>query len=110
MAHQFVPRFEGHHVVILGEVANRFTGRDENEDLDVLTRVIMEGKMRAKEISEDKNLEATSFRLSSQYRKAVDEVNETYQFYIAMLQGRKTEVIKELEQSFRSKQVQCGIV
>ena len=37
-------------------------------------------------------------RLASQYQKAVSEVNETYQFYVSMLEERRAEVSRELEQ------------
>ena len=110
MAHHFVTRFEGHHIVILGEVANKSKVLDAKGELDVLTQAIFEGKIKAEEISKDRNLEATSYRLSSQYKKAMEEVNETYQFYVAMLQERRVEIIKELEQSFSSKQVQIIIL
>ena len=110
MAHHFVARFEGHHIVILGEVANKSKVLDAKGELDVLTQAIFEGKIKAEEISKDRNLEATSYRLSSQYKKAMDEVNETYQFYVAMLQERRVEIVKELEQSFSSKQVQIIIL
>merc|ERR1719508_550983 len=109
MAHHTVARFEGHHIVILGEVASRSSSPNETVDLDALTKIIAEGKIKATEISKTKNLEAISFRLSSQYRKAFDEVNETFQFYVSMLQERKTEVLKELEQSFSNKQVALSV-
>ena len=44
-------------------------------------------------------------RLSSQYQKAICEVSETHQFYMAMLEERKAEIHKELEQAYSSKQV-----
>jgi len=109
MAHQFILRYEGHHIVILGEIVNGSKSGNESEDLNALSRVIAEGNIKAAEISKAKNLEATSTRLSSQYRKAVDEVNETYQFYATMLQDRKGEIMMELEQAFGSKQVALSV-
>ena len=49
------------------------------------------------------------FRLSSQYQKSLDEVNETFQFYVSMLEERKGEVVKDLEQAYSSKQVSLSV-
>ena len=49
------------------------------------------------------------FRLSSQYQKSLDEVNETFQFYVSMLEERRAEVIRELEQAYSSKQVALSV-
>ena len=49
------------------------------------------------------------FRLSSQYQKSLDEVNETFQFYVSMLEERKAEVVRELEQAYSSKQVSLSV-
>ena len=37
-------------------------------------------------------------RLAGQYQKALSEVNETYQFYVSMLDERRAEIARELEQ------------
>ena len=49
------------------------------------------------------------FRLSSQYQKSLDEVNETFQFYVSMLEERKAEVVRDLEQAYSGKQVQLSV-
>jgi hypothetical protein len=33
-------------------------------------------------------------RLAGQYQKAVSEVNETYQFYVSMLEERRAEITR----------------
>ena len=48
-------------------------------------------------------------RLTSQYEKAVAEVTETYNFYVSMLAERKSEVVKELEKVYSSKQVSLSV-
>ena len=48
-------------------------------------------------------------RLTSQYQKSLDEVNETFQFYTSMLDERKAEVVRELEQAYSSKQVALSV-
>ena len=41
------------------------------------------------------------YRLTGQYQKAMSEVNETYQFYVSMLEERRAEISRELEQVSR---------
>lgn len=48
-------------------------------------------------------------RLSSQYQKSLGEVNETFQFYVSMLEERKAEIARELEQAYSSKQVALSV-
>ena len=48
-------------------------------------------------------------RLTSQYDKAVAEVNETFNFYMSMLAERKVEVLKELEKLYSTKQVSLSV-
>ena len=50
-----------------------------------------------------------SFRLTSQYDKAIAEVNETFNFYMSMLAERKMEVVKELEKLYSTKQVSLSV-
>ena len=47
--------------------------------------------------------------MTSQYQKSLDEVNETFQFYSSMLDERKAEVVRELEQAYSSKQVALSV-
>ena len=49
------------------------------------------------------------FRLTSQYDKAVGEVDETFNFYMSMLAERKLEVVKEIEKLYSSKQVALSV-
>jgi len=109
MAHQFMHCFEGHHMTTLGEITSNNSCPQEIKQLDAINTLLIEGKKKATEIRNVKNLEATSTRLSSQYQKALGEVNETYQFYVSMLEERKTEIVKELEQAYSSKQVALSV-
>lgn len=47
-------------------------------------------------------------RLQNQFQKALGEVEETFQFYVSMLEERKAEVSRELERAFSNKQVLQG--
>jgi tripartite motif-containing protein 2/3 len=105
MAHQFMHCFEGHHVSTLGEITSN-SGGHHVQELDAINKLISDGKLKANEIRNNlKNLETTSTRLSSQYKKSVGEVNETFSFYVSMLEERKAEISRELEQAYSNKQV-----
>ena len=48
-------------------------------------------------------------RLTSQYYKAVAEVNKTFNFCMLMLKERKVDVVKELEKLYSTKQVSLSV-
>jgi len=101
--------FEGHHVTTLGEITSN-SGGHHVQELDGVNKLISDGKLKANEIRNNlKNLETTSTRLSSQYQKSLGEVNETFQFYVSMLEERKAEIVRELEQAYSSKQVALSV-
>ena len=52
-----------------------------------------------------KNLESTSSRLSAQYNKAQNEINETFQYYTTLLEERKAEIMRELDGHYSMKQM-----
>jgi len=109
LAHQFMHCFNGHHVTTLGEITNN-SGTHHVQELEEVNKMISEGKLKANEIRNNlKNLETTSTRLTGQYQKAMSEVNETYQFYMSMLEERRTEISRELEQAYSSKQVALSV-
>jgi len=109
MAHQFMHCFEGHHVSTLGEITSN-SGGHHVQELDAINKLISDGKLKANEIRNNlKNLETTSTRLSSQYKKSVGEVNETFSFYVSMLEERKAEIARELEQAYSNKQVALSV-
>ena len=51
----------------------------------------------------------SSSRLTGQFEKAMSEVAETYNFYFSMLGERKSEVVKELEKAYSTKQVALSV-
>jgi len=109
MAHQFMHCFEGHHVTTLGEITSN-SGGHHVQELDAINKLISDGKQKANEIRNNlKNLETTSTRLSCQYQKSLGEVTETFQFYVSMLEERKAEIGRELEQAYSSKQVALSV-
>ena len=51
------------------------------------------------------NIDLISNRIQGQYSKAVSEINETAEFYRSMLEEKKSELFKDLENIYSSKQV-----
>jgi len=106
MAHKFMHCFEGHHVTTLGEITSKDGNRTEIQELDSISHVVHDGKSKASEVrSQLKNLESTSSRLSAQYNKAQNEINETFQYYTTLLEERKAEIMRELDGHYTMKQM-----
>ena len=57
-----------------------------------------------------KNIEHSTNRIQSQYQKAQGEIQETFNFYVSMLEERKGEAMKELDAAFNTKQVYMSTV
>ena len=65
-----------------------------------------DAKMKINELKNaSKSIEHITSRLQVQYHKAQNDINDTYNFYRAMLEERKQESLKELDQAFNSKQL-----
>merc|ERR1719369_1923949 len=113
IAHQLMVAFEGHHVTNLGQ--GSFVNKDvdhttANVNIEALRRMIKEAKKKLDELQKTiKSVDYSSSRLTTQYDKAVSEVNETFNFYVSMLAERKLEVVKELEKLYSTKQVALSV-
>merc|ERR1719435_156710 len=114
IAHQLMVAFEGHHVTNLGQ------GKIETREISLLQgqsgsiaavrRMVKEAKKKLNELRKTiKSVDYSSSRLSSQYDKAMGEVDETYNFYMSMLAERKLDVTKELEKLYSTKQVSLSV-
>lgn len=57
-----------------------------------------------------KNSEHNTGRIQVQYSKAQNEINETYQFYRSMLDERKQELLKELENFYNAKNMSHSVL
>merc|ERR1719312_1937915 len=113
IAHQLMVAFEGHHVTNLGQSANKAVeqaGGQNTNGMDDVRKMVKEGKKKLNELQKTvKSVDYSSSRLTSQYDKAIAEVNETFNFYMSMLAERKMEVVKELEKLYSSKQVALSV-
>merc|ERR1719312_707527 len=113
IAHQLMVAFEGHHVTNLGQSANKAVeqaGGQNTNGMDDVRKMVKEGKKKLNELQKTvKSVDYSSSRLTSQYDKAIAEVNETFNFYMSMLAERKMEVVKELEKLYSTKQVALSV-
>ena len=108
---QYMLCFEGHHVTTLGEITSKDGNRTEIQELESISRVVQEGKSKANDIrGQLKTLEATSNRMTSQYNKAQNEINDTFQYYTSLLEERKAETLRELDSHYSVKQRSLGAV
>merc|ERR1719187_502139 len=114
IAHQLMVAFEGHHVTNLGQ--GKIEARDlrllqgQSGSIDAVRRMVKEAKKKLNELRKTiKSVDYSSSRLSSQYDKAMGEVDETYNFYMSMLAERKLDVTKEIEKLYSTKQVALSV-
>merc|ERR1719233_705862 len=116
IAHQLMVAFEGHHVTNLGQgkIETRepsvLQGHGQSGSIDAVRRMVKEAKKKLNELRKTiKSVDYSSSRLSSQYDKAMGEVDETYNFYMSMLAERKLDVTKEIEKLYSTKQVALSV-
>ncbi|ESP00015.1 hypothetical protein LOTGIDRAFT_178023 [Lottia gigantea] len=88
----------GHECQFLMDVAHR--------QVDMMRHLEAEARSKINDLRlSAKGIEMLSTTLQSQYTKAQDDINDTYNFYRAMLEERKQDSLKELDQAFNTKQV-----
>uniref|UniRef100_A0A0K2V8R5 Brain tumor proteinlike [Megachile rotundata] n=1 Tax=Lepeophtheirus salmonis TaxID=72036 RepID=A0A0K2V8R5_LEPSM len=103
VTHQFMHCFDGHQVSTLGEIKEG--SRHSIQQLEPINNLVQEGRHKATEIRANlKNLEITSSRLKGQFNKAHSEIIDTFQFYTSVIEEKKTELIRELEVLYSSRQ------
>jgi len=113
IAHQLMVAFEGHHVTNLGQgkVENKEVGQPHlGGSIDAIRKMVKDSKKKLNELQKTiKSVDYSSSRLTSQYDKAIGEVNETFNFYTSMLAERKMEVTKEIDKLYSTKQVALSV-
>jgi len=112
IAHQLMVAFEGHHVANLGPSKQEVkeSGHHTVGSIESVRKMVKEGKKKLNDLQKTiKSVDYSSSRLTSQYDKAVGEVDETFNFYMSMLAERKLEVVKEIEKLYSSKQVALSV-
>ncbi|XP_067950148.1 brain tumor protein-like isoform X2 [Watersipora subatra] len=74
--------------------------------LDEMRHMVGSAKVKANHIrSSKKGVEHSSNRLVVQFERAQAEVKETFAFYKTALEDRQEEILKELESTYKTKQV-----
>ncbi|CAD5119348.1 DgyrCDS7965 [Dimorphilus gyrociliatus] len=78
---------------------------DARTELDVLQSLAQQAKAKATDLRSDvKSVEHSLTKLNNQYKKAQADINETYNFYRSILDGRREEALRELDAANTQKQ------
>lgn len=86
----------GHEFVFLSDIGEK--------QVSTLRHLELEAKSKAMDLQDlCSSIKMIDIRLFSQYHKAQNDINETYNFFHAVLDERKAEVLAELEEAFRNK-------
>ncbi|KAG8200963.1 hypothetical protein JTE90_020599 [Oedothorax gibbosus] len=81
-----------------------------NRQVELLSDLVEESKAKTIDLrSAAKSVEHFSTRLQMQYQKAQAEINDTFNFYVSVLEERKEELMKELEDLYNTKQVSLSL-
>ena len=74
--------------------------------VDSLHQLADQAKVKANDLrGMAKNIEHSSNKMQVHYHKAQNEINDTFNFYVSMLEERKAETLKELDSAYNAKQV-----
>ncbi|ELU16635.1 hypothetical protein CAPTEDRAFT_22788, partial [Capitella teleta] len=73
---------------------------------DFMSRLSEQARVKAHDLrGMTKHIEHSNNSMQMHYHKAQNEINDTFAFYVSMLEERKTECLKELDSAFNAKQV-----
>lgn len=79
--------------------------------VEVLGELLEQSKAKTNDLrNAAKSVEHFSSRLQMQYHKAQAEINDTFNFYCSVLEERKEELMKELEDLYNTKMVSLSLV
>lgn len=79
--------------------------------VEQIEQLIEEGKNKSQELNVTlKSLEHATNRIQVQYSKAQNEIADTYQFYLSLLEDTKAETQKELDDIYNSKLVSLTLL
>lgn len=78
---------------------------------EAMGRLLEEGRVRSHDLRAAlQMLEQVSGRLQAHYHRAQGEVADTFQFYRSMLEERRQETLRELENVYNAKMVSLGLL
>ncbi|XP_075545253.1 tripartite motif-containing protein brain tumor isoform X1 [Dermacentor variabilis] len=76
-----------------------------------LSHMVEDGRVKSHDLRAAlKTLEQVSSRLQAQYQRAQGEVADTFHFYRSMLEERRQETLRELENVYNAKMVSLGLL
>ena len=102
--------FDGHHVTTLGELTNKEGCHQEIQELNSISHIMQEGRSKASDLRSNlKNLETASVSLNEHFNKSRADINETFQYYTALLEERKSDLLRDLEGQYSGKQVAMSL-
>ena len=102
--------FDGHHVTTLGELTNKEGCHQEIHELNGISHLMQEGRSKASDLRSNlKNLETASVSLNEHFNKSRTDINETFQYYTALLEERKSDLLRDLESQYSGKQVAMSL-
>lgn len=82
-----------------------------SKQVEMLTEMLDQSKAKTTDLRNAvKSVEHFSSRLQMQYQKAQTEITETFQFYCSVLEERKEEVMKELDDLYNTKMVSLSLL
>merc|ERR1712025_865883 len=94
----------------MGETKEPSVVQGQVGSIDAVRRMVKDSKKKLNELRKTiKSVDYSSSGLSSQYDKAMSEVDETFNFYMSMLAERKLDVTKEIEKLYSTKQVALSV-
>lgn len=89
---------KGHEYGFLAEIGQR--------EVERLHELGDQAKVKANDLrGSAKSIEHSTNKIQVQYQKALNEINDTYNYFRTLLEDRKQEALKELESAYNSKQV-----
>ena len=102
--------FDGHHVTTLGELTNKDGCPQEIQQLNGISHLMQDGRSKASDLKSNlKNVEAASANLTQHFSKSRSDINDTFQYYVSLLEERKHDVIRELEGQYSRKQMALSL-
>ncbi|CAL1261448.1 unnamed protein product [Larinioides sclopetarius] len=82
-----------------------------SRQVEILADLVEQSKAKTNDLrNAAKSVEHLSSRLQMQYHKAQAEINDTFNFYCSVLEERKEELMKELEDLYNTKMVSLSLV
>ncbi|GIX68440.1 b-box type zinc finger protein ncl-1 [Caerostris extrusa] len=82
-----------------------------SRQVEILADLVEQSKAKTNDLKNAaKSVEHFSSRLQMQYHKAQAEINDTFNFYCSVLEERKEELMKELEDLYNTKMVSLSLV